>query len=103
MYISYKVCKDQKKKKINVNTVKFYLLKVSGQVGSELDYEIPPHLQLGKQKSFSPDLDGTEGLHEELQALTAAQDICSRESSYKVGCKKVMNCHWPGKESSHTY
>lgn len=72
-----------KNQSINVNS-EFYLLKVSRQVGSELDYEIPPHLQLGEQKSFSPDLDGTEGLHEELQALTAAQDICSRESSYNL-------------------
>lgn len=72
-----------KNQSISVNS-EFYLLKVIRQVGSELDDEIPPHLQLGEQKSFSPDLDGTEGLHEELQALTAAQDICSRESSYNL-------------------
>lgn len=83
MYIRYKVCKDQKSI-YQCKQSEFYLLKVSGQVGSELDYEIPPHLQLGEQKSFSPDLDGTEGLHEELQALTAAQDICSRESSHNL-------------------
>lgn len=72
-----------KNQSINVNS-EFYLLKVIGQIGSKLDDKIPPHLQLGEQKSFSPDLNGTEGLHEELQALTAAQDICSRESSYNL-------------------
>lgn len=75
----------------------FYLLKVNCQVGPKFDRKIPPDLQFSEHKSFSPDMNGNEWLKEELQTLTAAQNICSKK-------KKETNetCGWFCKLSTQT-
>lgn len=51
------------------------LIEVRRQVWPELDHQVPPDLHLGEQQGFGPDVDGGEGLHQELHALGAAQDV----------------------------
>lgn len=48
------------------------LIKVREQVGPELDHQVPPDLHLCEQQGLCPDVDGWEGLHEELHTLAAA-------------------------------
>lgn len=51
------------------------LIKVGWQVGPELDHQVPPDLHLGEQQGLRPDVDGNEGLHQELHTFGAAQDV----------------------------
>lgn len=55
------------------------LLKVREQVWPELDHQVPPDLHLGEQQGLCPDVDGREGLHEELHTFAAAQDVFRRD------------------------
>lgn len=51
------------------------LIKIGGQIGSQLHDQIPPHLNLGEQEGLCSDVDGRERLHEELHAFGATQDV----------------------------
>lgn len=55
-----------------------HLVKVGGQVGAQFDQQVPPDLHLGQLQGFGLDVDGRERLHQELQALAAAEDVYRR-------------------------
>ena len=57
------------------------LIKVRGQVGSQLHHQVPPHLHLGEQQGFCPDVDGREWLHQELDTFGTAQDVFRQSRS----------------------
>lgn len=52
-----------------------YLVEVGGQVGAQLDQQVPPDLHLAEEQGLGSDVDGRERLHQEFQALAAAQDV----------------------------
>lgn len=58
------------------------LIKVSGQVGPKLDHQVPPDLHLGKQEGLCPNMDGHEGLHQELHTFSSAEDVLERIRKY---------------------
>lgn len=62
-----------------VNAEASYLVKVGGEIGAQFDHEVPPDLHLGEQQGLGSHVDGRERLHEELQALAAAENVCKEE------------------------
>lgn len=49
-----------------------HLLKVGSEVGSQLDNQVPPDVDLCEEQLLCLNLDGAEGQHEELQTLPTA-------------------------------